>query len=103
MVVWQLTPNRVHERVRRMEVTFKEWAGAVALCKKGGFSPPEAGGMTAEQVKWYARGLRQAVEEGRMKDESTLRFLGRLLAFLDGDGAGGFRLDRSWMSVRRAA
>jgi hypothetical protein len=85
-----------------MEATFKDWAAAIALCKKGGFFPSEAGGMNPEQVKWFSRGLRKAVEDSRVNDESTLRFLERLLVFLDGDGASGFRLERAWTDWRRA-
>ncbi|MBN9521114.1 hypothetical protein J0H58_21775 [bacterium] len=93
---WVLTPSKHDERSRSMGILLRDWDAAIQLCRRhGGYTPPETSGMTREQVKWFAAGLRKAEERGKVGDEARGWFE-RLLAFLDADGRTGFTLERKW-------
>ena len=92
---WVLTPSKHDERSKSLSVLLADWDAAVKLCRSyGGYAPPETTGMTRQQVRWFAKGLRTADERGHVGGDRA--WLDRLLAFLDADGLGGFTLERKW-------
>ena len=84
-----------------MALELVQWQAALRYSRAGGYACPDTGGMSRDAVRSFAQALRAAVQAGRV-DEDDVEWLDRLLAFLDGDGRGGFGWMRNWRSWKRA-
>jgi hypothetical protein len=90
-----LTPNTFDSRVKPFVMDEKVWRAAVTLVEATGYRPNTFAGLDRATTKYFVRALRQTLQQGKAKHEDR-PVLNSLLDFLEGAGAGGTTLSRSY-------
>src|SRR5690349_18598191 len=96
-----LTPSGFLDRAKPFVMDERMWHVAVKLVEATGSRLNTFAGMDRTTTRQFARALRQAIEQGRTKEEDRAD-LAALLSFLEGPGAGGTTLSRGYKRWDRA-
>jgi hypothetical protein len=94
-----LQPNSWDTRTRSHTIGDREWRLAVGLVEKQGYRTNTFSGLSRRDVPVFREKLRAGIQQGSLTDGDR-RVLDRLLAFLGGDGVGGFGLSRGFKGWR---